>query len=131
MEFRIYRNGLKPAKPINAESGRYSMIPHLHSWRFQNEKKNLGANTRVSTKEKLMLTKYERAPWDGITNLKYRLDSMEYKPLFTKINVDLRRFIVESATVIIDNTKLDIVAPLNENCEYLQFYNTYLGLGLN
>lgn len=127
MEFRMSRKGLVPMKPINADSGRYSMIPHLHPWRFQNEKKNLGANTRMTTKEKLMTTKHERAPWDGITNVKYRLESIEYNQVFTKINVDLRRFVVNSVNIVIDNQAPLVINPTKvEKCEYVEFQDSYL-----
>ena len=103
------------------------MIPHLHPWRFQNEKKNLGAQTRLTTKEKLMTTKHERAPWDGVKNVKYRLESVEHNKIFTKINVDFRRFIVNSLYVVVDGqTEMNIILPQARKCKYEEFEDAYL-----
>ena len=50
MEYRLSRVAINPIKPYNVDVARYSMIPHVHPWRFQNEKQNLGAATRLTTK---------------------------------------------------------------------------------
>ena len=59
---------------MNNASATYTMIPHVHPWRFQNENLNIGGAIRMTTKEKLMMTKSDRAKWDGLTNIQYRLD---------------------------------------------------------
>jgi hypothetical protein len=49
-----------------------------------------------------MMTKKERASWDGVNNAKFRLDHVVYDKLFTKLFIDIRRFQVEELQVIID-----------------------------
>ena len=69
-----------------------------------------------------MTTKHERAPWDGITNVKYRLDSIEYSQIFTKINVDLRRFVVKNVMVTIDNQQPMVISQQkSDQCQYVEF----------
>ena len=102
MEWRLNAKGMSAIRPINEENARFSMIPHEHPWRFQNEKFYLGSSAKITTKEKLMMTKKERASWDGVNNAKFRLDHVVYDKLFTKLFIDIRRFQVEELQVIID-----------------------------
>ena len=105
MEFRLNAKGIKAIRPINEKYARFSMIPHEHPWRFQNEKYYLGSSAKITTKEKLMLTKRERSSWDGVNNAKYRLDHVVYDKLFTKLYVDIRRFEVDELQVVIDQDR--------------------------
>ena len=53
-----------------------------------------------------MTTKHERAGWDGVGNVKYRLDSVIANDTFTTIRVDLRRFITHNIDISVDNRRL-------------------------
>lgn len=125
MEFRLVNAGIKAVRPVNVDYARYSMIPHEHPWRFQHERQNLGSQTQLSVRGILMLTKDERSAWDGITNVKYRLDHIEYQSMFTKMFVDVRRFLVEELNVVIDGHNIDI-EPAPGKCRFLNFEDTYL-----
>ena len=67
-----------------------------------------------------MIAKDKRARWDGINNLKYRLQSTQADLLFTKISVDFRRFIVQSINVTIDGRdRIRIVPDSTGKCDYI------------
>ena len=127
MEYRLSRVSINPIKPYNVDVARYSMIPHVHPWRFQNEKQNLGAATRLTTKEKLMTTKHERAGWDGVANVKYRVESVINNQTFTTIRVDLRRFITQEINIKIARRQLLTINPQKrEPCRWVEVKGTYL-----
>ncbi|CBY09816.1 unnamed protein product [Oikopleura dioica] len=147
MEWRLNAKGIKAIRPINEVNARFSMIPHEHPWRFQNEKFNLGSAAKMTTKEKLMMTKRERSSWDGVNNAKFRLDHVVYDKLFTKLLIDIRRFEVEELQVVIDQGQFlnpifyqrDILQSISKlsqkkmkinqtkgECHFKTFNNTYL-----
>ena len=74
-----------------------------------------------------MITKHERASWDGVGNVKYRLDSVLKNDTFTTIRVDLRRFITRKITINVDNKDVLSLNPqFREPCQWISVNNTYL-----
>ena len=74
-----------------------------------------------------MTTKHERVAWDGVGNVKYRLDSVIANETFTTIRVDLRRFVTHKIDVNIDNRNLLNLTPqIQAPCNWISINNTYL-----
>ena len=77
--------------------------------------------------EKLMTTKHERAGWDGVANVKYRLDSVINNQTFTTIRVDLRRFITNEIKIRVARRPLMTINPLQrEQCKWVEIPGKYL-----
>ena len=74
-----------------------------------------------------MTTKHERAGWDGVGNVKYRLDSVIANDTFTTIRVDLRRFITHNIDISVDNRPLLNMTPqIRSQCSWVSVNGTYL-----
>ena len=74
-----------------------------------------------------MTTKHERAGWDGVANVKYRLDSVINNQTFTTIRVDLRRFITKEIKIRVARRPLMTINPLQrEQCKWVEIPGKYL-----
>ena len=74
-----------------------------------------------------MTTKHERAGWDGVANVKYRVDSIINNQTFTTIRVDLRRFVTQEIQLKIARRPLMTISPQKrEPCRWTELPGKYL-----
>lgn len=74
-----------------------------------------------------MTTKHERAGWDGVANVKYRVDSIINNQTFTTIRVDLRRFITHQVQIKTARRPLMTINPQErEPCKWVELPGKYL-----
>ncbi|CBY07395.1 unnamed protein product [Oikopleura dioica] len=123
---RVGRSPFKVTKPVNYDQARYKMIPHQHPWIFRNFKVR-DSSTDVRFLPSAYLVKYkERSTVEGLTSVNYKNLRTERGRLFTHLDIELRKLVVESLQtefsssgsnkLLIDTTKKD--------CSYVKLENT-------
>jgi len=97
----------------NLEIGRYQMIVHHHSLQFSQAKA-----------EHLILVKTAeaRASIDGLSDLKYRLNSRVASRFFIKFVIDIRLIEVNKVMIYMDGRKVDTIVPReDDSCRWDKF----------
>ena len=144
MEYRISAAGMQTIKPTPIDYSKYKMMLHFHPWRFQNEKFQIATKSHkhegvspLSPKEKLMVTKEVRQPWDGVMNTKYRIKAFNRNKLFSHLKLDIRKLKFNKLSLFIDDENLynfDVSDSVQTqgieekpmNCKYLELNDTFL-----
>jgi len=101
MEFRLRTKSLPIAKPDDIDTGRYTMLGHVHTDTFQNEKFSIGMeDDRTSAlKKQLMSMKGIRQLYDGLNSLAYRLVDIDQQLLYTRLEFDLQKIELKTAGI--------------------------------
>ena len=90
MVYRVKAAGLQIRKPVNYDSGRYSMIPHQHPWAFRNNRiTDKNSDLRFLSLKSIGMAK-KRAKFEGISSIEYKVAKEEKEPSHIKLNVDFR-----------------------------------------
>ncbi|XP_039255577.2 uncharacterized protein LOC120332406 [Styela clava] len=99
IEFRFKLKGLK-SESNDPQFGRYKMIPHEHPWQFD-PKSGIGSHLQAKNTKQFDWVKivFPRSDPSGMDNMKYVVKNISKHKLYTKINVDIRIFVVNKASV--------------------------------
>ena len=73
MVYRVKAAGLEIRKPVNYDSGRYSMFPHQHPWAFRNNRiTDKNSDLRFLSLQSIGKAK-TRAKFEGISSIEYKV----------------------------------------------------------
>nr|XP_039255759.1 uncharacterized protein LOC120332559 [Styela clava] len=99
IECRFKLNGLK-TEANDPQFGRYKMIPHEHPWQFE-PKSGIGSHFQARDTKLFDMNEiiFPKSDPSGMNNMKYVVKNIFRHKLYTKINVDIRIFVVNKATV--------------------------------
>jgi len=128
MVYRVKFAGLQIRKPVNYDSGRYSMIPHQHPWAFRNSRiTDKNSDLRFLDLKSIGMSK-KRAKFEGISSIEYKLKKEEKEPGYIKLNVDFRPLDVNKIDIsLMEGPPLLAIQPYKkEDKKYLELKETYI-----